>query len=401
MTPWPVVRVEDIAAPEPTAIAIGPFGSRMKAENYTPSGVPVVRGNNVVGSRSPRGEFVFVSDEFAAGLPHCILRPGDLVFPHRGAIGEVGLIEGPPQTKMILSTSLMKLTPDSSLADPLFVYYYFSSGLGRGELLMRASTVGTPGIGQPLTSLRSIPIPLPPVEEQRAIAATLGALDDKIESNRRKIELSVGLAQAHFERLFDAQATRRGVPITEYIAVNPKRYLPNGTMATHIGMSDLDEFSPTVFRWSTRSTGSGQRFRNGDVVMARITPCLENGKTAVIDMLADGEVAWGSTEYVVLSPRETACTPWVYCLVRTEEVRNFAISSMTGTSGRQRFTASRLSEYRIQAPRKDALGEFAALALPLFARSTQLRDEVHVLTDLREALMPELLSGQLRVGVCS
>lgn len=392
------MRVEDVAAKQPHSIAIGPFGSRMKADQYVASGIPVVRGANITNSRTPTGDFVYVNEATAESMPGCILRRGDVVFPHRGAIGEVGYIDASIYPRMMLSTSLMKLTPDPDIADFKFVYYYFRSEVGRSELLMRSSTVGTPGIGQPLSSLRSIPIPVPPLSEQRGIAATLGALDDKVESNGHKIALLEELAQAHFVRLFDIDLVEDGVAISELVNVNPTRSLPKGQQATYVGMASLAEFSAEIYEWEEKAAGSGQRFITGDVLMARITPCLENGKTAVVDMLAPGEVGWGSTEYVVLAPREECKTPWIYCLARSESVRAFAVSSMSGTSGRQRFHADRFDQYKIAPPRKAALQEFNALAEPMFKLMTSMRDEVLQARALRDVLLPELLSGRIRVA---
>ena len=175
---------------------------------------------------------------------------------------------------MMLSTSLMKLTPDPDIADFKFVYYYFRSEVGRSELLMRSSTVGTPGIGQPLSSPALHSIPVPPLSEQRGIAATLGALDDKVESNGHKIALLEELARAHFVRLFDIDLVEDGVAISELVNVNPTRSLPKGQQATYVGMASLAEFSAEIYEWE-EAAGSGQRFITGDVLMARITPCLK------------------------------------------------------------------------------------------------------------------------------
>ncbi|WP_437773487.1 restriction endonuclease subunit S [Arthrobacter sp. KNU40] len=273
--------------------------------------------------------------------------------------------------------------------DPKFAYYWFLSN----DLSAYNS-----GSVQPMLNrnyIANVPIDVPPVVEQRAIAATLGAIDDAIESNRRAIATSEELARAHFSRAFDLAQVEGGVPLAELITVNHRRVLPAGTPATYVGMSSLPEFSAEVYEWEVRDAGSGQRFINGDVLMARITPCLENGKTAVVDMLDLGEVGWGSTEYVVLSPAGRFSTAWIYCLVRDERVREFAIQSMTGTSGRQRFQADRLQQYKIARPTSDDLDSFNAVAEPLFRRMTQLRDEIRRLADLRDTLLPELLSGRL------
>ena len=104
-------RIEDIA----NKIAIGPFGSRMKSDTYTESGVAVIRGTNITGGRSFSGDWVYVSEADANQLANCNVREGDLVFPHRGAIGEVGIVPG-DRERYLLSTSLMSLKCDRTKA---------------------------------------------------------------------------------------------------------------------------------------------------------------------------------------------------------------------------------------------------------------------------------------------
>lgn len=199
---WQTFTVDQIKAQDDRAIAIGPFGSRMKADTYVASGVPVIRGNNISDTRVFVDEFVYVSEQTADELRACNVFAGDLVFPHRGAIGQVGIIPVSDTPRFMLSTSLMKLTCNKEIVDPLFVFYFFRSTLGRHALLQHASTVGTPGIGQPLTSLRSIRLPIPPIPEQRAIAHILGTLDDKIELNRRRNQTLEAMARALFKDWF-------------------------------------------------------------------------------------------------------------------------------------------------------------------------------------------------------
>ena len=201
-TEWRICTIDEIKADGDRAIAIGPFGSRMKADRYVAYGVPVIRGNNISDTRAFTGDLVFVSGETADELRSCNVFPGDLVFPHRGAIGEVGIVPSDTVGRYMLSTSLMKLTCNKRMVDPLFVFYFFRSQKGRHALLQNSSTVGTPGIGQPLASLRSITIPVPPLPEQRAIANILGTLDDKIELNQRMNETLEAMARALFKSWF-------------------------------------------------------------------------------------------------------------------------------------------------------------------------------------------------------
>ena len=107
-TDWKTVTVDQIKAKDARAIAIGPFGSRMRADVYVPQGVPVVRGNNISDTRALVDDFVFVSPQTANDLRSSNVFAGDLVFPHRGAIGLIGIIPNDGIERYMLSTSLMK-----------------------------------------------------------------------------------------------------------------------------------------------------------------------------------------------------------------------------------------------------------------------------------------------------
>lgn len=124
---------------------------------------------------------------------------------------------------------------------------------------------------------------------------------------------------------------------SEGISVNPKRELKKGIEVKFVSMKDLKEFEKKIQGFSIRKYNGGPKFINGDTLMARITPCLENGKTAYVDILKDVEVGFGSTEFIVLSAKKGKTIPqYVFYLAMFREVRKIVIKSMTGTSGRQR-----------------------------------------------------------------
>jgi type I restriction enzyme S subunit len=139
------------------------------------------------------------------------------------------------------------------------------------------------------------------------------------------------------------------------------------------------------------------RLINGNTLVARITPCLENGKTAFVDFLQDGQVGWGSTEYIVLRPKAPLPEEYAYCLARSAEFREFAIQSMTGTSGRQRGPAESLAHFRVAVPPKPIAEAFGRAVEPRFARATSAVRESRTLAALRDTLLSKLISGELRV----
>jgi type I restriction enzyme S subunit len=136
---------------------------------------------------------------------------------------------------------------------------------------------------------------------------------------------------------------------------------------------------------------------NGDTLVARITPCLENGKTAFVDFMQEGQIGWGSTEFTVLRPKPPLPEEFAYCLARSSIFREFAIQSMTGSSGRQRVPAESLNHFQLVAPSKPIAEAFGIQVKTLFARANIALQELRVTTAMRDVLLPKLISGEIRV----
>ena len=133
------------------------------------------------------------------------------------------------------------------------------------------------------------------------------------------------------------EQTWKELPLSEVVLINPKRDLSKGQKAKKVMMDNLRENYKTIDNFQESQYKSGSKFTNGDTLVARITPCLENGKTAFVDILDEGEVGFGSTEFIVVSAKRAFTLPhFVYYLLRSPEIRETLIQSMTGTSGRQR-----------------------------------------------------------------
>lgn len=169
---WRKVTINDIKANVPNAIAIGPFGSNIKADNFVSCGVPVIRGINLTEGRFREQDFVFVTKRKADELHSANAFPGDIVFTHRGTIGQVSIIpKDGKYSRYIISQSQMKLTCNTTKVDPLFIYYFFRSPQGQNSLLINTCTTGVRAIAQPLTSLKRISIMLPPLPNKELYLA--------------------------------------------------------------------------------------------------------------------------------------------------------------------------------------------------------------------------------------
>lgn len=131
---------------------------------------------------------------------------------------------------------------------------------------------------------------------------------------------------------------------------NPRESIPKGTIAKKVAMDKLQPFCRDVPGFEMEAFSGGTKFRNGDTIMARITPCLENGKTAKVDVLDEDEVGFGSTEYIVFRAKEGNDPDFIYYLVTSPVVREPAIKSMVGSSGRQRVQTDVVQGLKVRVP---------------------------------------------------
>ncbi len=139
--------------------------------------------------------------------------------------------------------------------------------------------------------------------------------------------------------------------LNKYIEVNPKEILPKDTIAKKVSMDKLQPFCRDIPSYEYAKFSGGTKFRNGDTIMARITPCLENGKTAMVNILDDGEVGFGSTEFIVFRAKAGYTAPaFVYYLIKSPIVREPAIKSMVGSSGRQRVQTDVIEKLEVSFP---------------------------------------------------
>lgn len=430
---WETMTVEQISDPRPRSIAIGPFGSRMKADRYVSVGVPVIRGLNISDTRTFRGEFVYVSDGTADELAACNVFADDLVFPHRGAIGLVGIVPSDANNRYMLSTSLMKLTCDTSKVDPRFLYYFFRSSGGRNALLAHASTVGTPGIGQPLASLRGVRVPVPPLDEQRKVSAILGTLDDKIELNRRMSETLEAMARALFKSWFvdfdpvRAKAEGRDTGLPKEVAdlfpdsfedselgeipkgwgastleamalLNPESWT-RGTLPDLIEYVDLTNTKGGRIEAVTQHhrDGSPSRarrvLRRGDTIVGTVRP--GNGSFALVQ--DDGLT--GSTGFAVLRPREKEWSSYVY-LAATADTNLDSLAHLADGGAYPAVNPEAVSATPIVQPHDDILLQFGRITTPLLARVAANDRAARTTGALRDTLLPELIAGRTRLEAC-
>ena len=170
------------------------------------------------------------------------------------------------------------------------------------------------------------------------------------------------------------------VRAADFIEFNPRLSIKKGAMTTKVAMDKLQPFTKKIPATEQAEFAGGSKFCNGDTIMARITPCLENGKTAFVDFLKDGEIAFGSTEFIVMRARAGVSDPqFVYYLATSPAFRNIAIKSMVGSSGRQRVQQGVLDELELTVPplgEQQKIGAFLAMLDLKIALNNKINDNL-------------------------
>ncbi|WP_079189183.1 restriction endonuclease subunit S [Streptomyces kebangsaanensis] len=250
-----------------------------------------------------------------------------------------------------------------------------------------------------LSDQKRLLITLPNIGDQRAVASVLGALDDKIAVNECIASTYEQLLQCRYAELglTEEPNPETAMLVTGLVTFNPKLAKPAAGESIYVDMAALPTRLASIPTWTRRVPKPGPRFMNGDTLLARITPCLENGKTGYVDFMEDGEVGLGSTEFIVMRSLPGVPSELSYFLARDSRFRAHAIRNMVGTSGRQRVSAVDAANYQVNRPDADALAAFGEEASAAFTHTKSLQAESRTLAALRDTLLPQLMSGRLRV----
>ena len=414
---------------EKDGIQTGPFGSQLHKKDYVTAGTPIVTVEHIVDNRILHDHNIpQVSAHDKQRLSKYTLRSGDIIFSRVGSVDRRALVRN-TEEGWLFSGRCLRVRPDPNKINPAYLSYFL--GLPSFQEHIRSIAVGAtmPSLNTQLLSDVMVTYPPNPTE-QRSIAHILGTLDDKIELNRRMNETLEAIGQAIFKDWFmDFGPTKAKVegrdpylssefwdlfpdklndedkPVkwltqqaNNLFEFNPRETVKKGTHAPYLDMAALPTNGLVPEPPLIREYKSGSKFRDGDTLLARITPCLENGKTAYVFGLGDTVIGTGSTEFIVIRSRNPLPQLASYLLARTPEFRAHVERSMTGTSGRQRASAESANGYEITTPSNGELWEALGILIqPIVARIISNAQESQSLAQARDFLLPKLMSGEIRI----
>jgi type I restriction enzyme S subunit len=372
-------------------------------------GYPSIRTPNIGKGRLLLDGVNRVSEEtYQIWTQRAIPEPTDLILAREAPAGNVAIIKD--VEKVCLGQRTVHLRPNTKIVDPDFLCYFLLAPLQQGKLL--AAETGATAKHVNMLDIRRLELSnLPNLSYQQSLGAILATYDDLIENNSRRMTLLEDSARLLYNEWFvrlrfpGYEHTRivdgvpegwEYVPTSEAVEINPKIKLSDDDKHCYVEMAELSTDSMVIQGAIMRDGRSGSKFQNCDTLFARITPCLENGKTGFVNFMRIGEVGRGSTEFIVL--RSKRVTPeFVYCLARTYQFRENAIKSMIGSSGRQRVQVSCFDKLMVYVPSASLLRLFSEFTTPVFEQIKTLHAQNQKLRTARDLLLPRLMSGEIAV----
>jgi len=403
--------VGDVAAPGRNGLVGGPFGSNLVSRDYVAHGVPVIRGTNMGHGRWVGGEFVFVTPEKADSLSANLARPGDIVFTQRGTLGQVALIPDRGFERYLISQSQMKLTANPNKACAQFLYYVFTSAEQLAYIRQNAIQTGVPHTN--LGILRGTPLGLPSLATQKAIAHILGSLDDKIELNRRTNETLEAMARALFKSWFvdfDPVRAKADGRQPSGMDVDTAKLFPSDLIESELG--------PIPKGWRIAKLGDVLELKRGyDLPAAQrqagtvpiisssgpsglhseakaSAPGIVTGRYGTIGLVFYvREDFWPLNTTLYVRNFKGTDVLYAYHLLRLIDFRKF--SDKAAVPGVNR---NHLHEEAVVAPPLAVQQRFTSLASAWLDLAAQSTDQTRVLTAVRDALLPRLLSGEMTVA---
>lgn len=369
--------------------------------NWSLEGHRVVSALNVKGNRIDDNDHHYVNDDLYARWMKEPLRAGDVLLTSEAPTGEVAYLA--EDTDWVLGQRLFGLRGKPGLLDGRYLYYSLRGGDVRHQLMSRTTGTTVSGIRQ--SELAKIELDLPPIDEQRGIAATLGALDDKIESNRRAVELIEHLLVLEFQKLLstelvDYQPLSELTSITKGVSYKSADLQPSRTSLVTLKSFDRNGgYKADGLKQYVGPYKAQQVIEPGEVVVAQtdLTQGAEVvGRAVRVPADSSADVLVASLDLVIVRPSAEITPEYLLGVLVDDSFREHCRTRTSGTTVLH-LAGDAIPGYSAPIVSAMAQHDFSALSRPLITRADSLNIETVELASLRDALLPELLSGRIRV----
>ncbi len=398
---WNVLTVDEIKASPKKAIISGPFGSNISSKYFVASGIPVIRGNNLslqIGKKFIDDGFVYLTDDKANELGTWAERD-DLIFTAAGTIGQVGILLGNEKySKYIISNKQLRVRLNKNIVLPTFAYYWFNTPFMRDTIMQRDTGSTIPLIN--LSVLKGLPIPVPELPEQTAIATILSSLDDKIDLLYRQNQTLEALAETLFRQWFVEDTDDWPIKkVSEIIEVrdgthdSPKQKEEGKFLITskHLKPTGIDFYSAyKISDEDFEAINKRSKVDKGDILFSMI------GTLGLIFFVSEPPVYAVKNIGLFKSSQKPWFGRFLFMLLKSPLGKNFIYENASGST-QEYITLGSLRNFEFPFHGEDKIKEFDETVGPLFLKVESNNNQIRTLTQLRDNLLPKLMSGEVRV----
>jgi len=423
---WERTTLGEVVRRGKGSIQTGPFGSQLHASDYVPVGVPTIMPVNIGENRIVETGIARITEADADRLSKHRVQVGDIIYSRRGDVERRALIRK-EQEGWLCGTGCLKVRLGKGVSDPLYASFYLGHPEVRAWIVQHAVGATMPNLNTSI--MESVPFLLPPLREQQAIACILGALDDKIELNRRRNRTLEAMARAIFQSWFvdfdpvKAKAAGRTPPglSPELAALFPDRFedsplgpIPAGWRVGNLGevaknprrgigaeaiksgtpyiaLEHMPRRSIALSDWTTADAIESNKFefRRGEILFGKLRPYFHKVGIAPVDGVC-------STDILVIVPKQPEWFGFCAEHFSSDAIIQHCDRTSTGTK-MPRTNWNDLARFVVAIPQREVAEAFTKQFKPIIDRIHQGIQESRTLAALRDALLPKLISGELRV----
>lgn len=381
-----ITRLEEVILD----IAAGPFGSNLKVDCFTPSGVPIIDGANLKGVKVTDNITKYVSEEKAQSLYRSIASRGDVVVTISGTVGQIAYIpETSEYEKYLISQRQFRVKFDPKRVYTPYLVNYFHTRIGQGKILAFKNQTGVPALAQPLKNFRAIEIDLPPLSVQKRQIYPIELLQLKIENNDRINKNLLALTMNIGKNLW-SHTTNIG-ELKDICSISSEKI--STALLTINNYYSTENILPdrggVIVAEKIPSQQSVIRTKPGDTLISNIRPYFKK-------IFQCHEYGGCSNDVLCFSPTFPFVTNYLFSILNSDSFFQYIMKGAKGTK-MPRGDKSHIMSYPIHIPSKQKLIEYEKYTTPLLKMTVDLEEQNKKLTLLKDYLLPRLLSGEIQL----
>lgn len=398
---WETAILGELIEKHGGLIQTGPFGSQLHESDYSTEGVPVVMPKDIIDGKISEDSTAKVREEIYQRLKRHSLNVGDIILPRRGDFNRRAVITE-REKGWLCGTGCLKMSLSPAVVSPDYLFYYLS----QKEVVeyIEGQAIGATLLNISASIVERFEIKLPLLPIQRRIAEVLGRYDALIENYHRQIGILEAMAQNLYREWFVrgrcpyAQASDFELKnLSEIAQVNlqtisekDENAVINYVDISSVGTGRINEITTYALR---DAPGRARRLvRHGDIVFSTVRP--ENRSYALI--LSPSSDLVFSTGFAVITPNQPFYSSFVYCFISTDAFITTIANKANGAAYPQ-VGFDDLMETELAIPSDEVLMEFHRMVEPIFQKAENLQAQIIRLRQMRDKLLPRLMSGQLPV----